>query len=55
VLRLDDVTGSIEEGKYADFIILSHNLFEIPATEIHRTRVLKTIFKGEVVLQGDPK
>lgn len=49
VLRLEDVTGSIEPGKYADMIVLNHNLFEIPATDIHKTEVQKTIFKGEVV------
>jgi hypothetical protein len=48
-LRIDDVTGSIEEGKFADLIILNHNLFEIPETEIHNTEVQKTVFKGDVV------
>ena len=48
-LHYEDITGSIEEGKYADMIVLNHNLFEIPATEIHKTEVQKTIFKGEVV------
>lgn len=48
-LHIDDVTGSIEEGKYADLIVLNHNLFEIPQTEIHNTEIQKTIFKGEVV------
>ena len=51
-LLLDDVTGSIEEGKFADFIILNHNLFDIPETEIHKTEVQKTIFKGEAVYQS---
>ncbi len=51
-LLLDDVTGSIEDGKFADFIILNHNLFEIPESEIHKTEVQKTIFKGEVVFEG---
>lgn len=49
VLQVDDVSGSIEEGKSADFIILNHNLFEIEPTEIHTTEVQKTIFMGEVV------
>jgi predicted amidohydrolase YtcJ len=48
-LRLDDDTGSIEAGKSADMIILNHNLFEIPKTDIHGTEVQKTIFNGEVV------
>ena len=49
VLRVDAISGSIEEGKSADFIILNHNLFEIPVTDIHKTEVLKTLFEGEVV------
>lgn len=50
-LRIDDVTGSIETGKFADMIVLNHNLFEIPVTDIHKTEVQKTIFKGEVVYE----
>ena len=50
-LRIDDVTGSIETGKWADMIILNHNLFEIPVTDIHKTEVQKTLFKGEVVYE----
>ena len=51
-LRLDDVTGSIEKGKWADMIVLNHNLFEIERTEIHTTRVQKTLFKGRVVYEA---
>jgi hypothetical protein len=50
-LRMDDETGSIEDGKWADMIVLNHDLFEIPVTEIHKTKVQKTIFKGNVVYQ----
>jgi predicted amidohydrolase YtcJ len=50
-LQLDDVTGSIEEGKFADMIVLNHNLFEIPAADIHTTAVQKTLFKGKVVYE----
>ena len=49
VLQVDDISGSIEDGKSADFIILNHNLFEIQSTQIHNTEVQKTIFKGEEV------
>lgn len=52
-LRIDDVTGSIEKGKYADMIVLNHNLFEIPVTDIHKTEVQKTLFKGEVVYEAN--
>ncbi len=50
-LRLDDVTGSIEVGKSADMIVLNHNLFDIPPTDIHNTEVQQTVFKGNVVYQ----
>ena len=50
-LRLDDVSGSIEVGKSADMIVLNHNLFEIQPRDIHKTVVLKTLFKGKVVYQ----
>jgi len=29
-------------------IVLNHNIFEIPETDIHKTVVLRTVFKGEV-------
>ena len=52
-LLIEDETGSIEEGKYADMIVLSHNLLEIPVTDIHKTEVQETIFKGEVVYSAE--
>ena len=54
-LHYDDVTGSIEEGKFADMIILNHNLFEIPVTDIHKTKVQQTVFKGLVVYDARAK
>ena len=52
-LHINDITGSVEVGKWADMIILNHNLFEIPKTEIDNTEVQKTLFKGKVVYQAD--
>ncbi|KQV90487.1 amidohydrolase [Rhizobacter sp. Root1221] len=48
-LRIDDVTGSLEAGKSADFVMLDRNLFEIPPEQLAQTRVLATCFEGRVV------
>ncbi len=42
-------TGSIEVGKAADLIVLDRNLFDIPAEEIHRAKVLMTLLEGKEV------
>ena len=46
-----DWFGSIEVGKSADMIVLDQNLLEIPPTNIHKTEVQKTIFRGRVVYE----
>lgn len=44
-----DVQGSITPGKWADIILLSRNIFEIPPDEIADVEVEMTIFDGQVV------
>ena len=51
-LRLDDQTGSISVGKYADLIVLNHDLFAIEHEQISLTEVVTTYFKGDVVYQA---
>ncbi|KAA9018349.1 amidohydrolase family protein [Niallia endozanthoxylica] len=45
----EEETGSIEEGKKADLVVLEKNLFEIPESEISETNILMTIFEGKEV------
>ncbi|MFJ6415473.1 amidohydrolase [Paeniglutamicibacter sp. NPDC091659] len=45
----DDVTGHIAPGYYADLAVVSPNPFEVPAQEIHRSRVVSTWIDGECV------
>jgi len=45
----ENEAGSITEGKYADFIVLDRNWFEIPTSDVADTKVLKTVFEGKVV------
>ena len=51
VLGVEDELGSIEEGKYADFIVLDQNLFEIESTDIYGTKVLRTVVDGRSVFE----
>ena len=49
LMHLDDVSGSIEVGKWADFVVLSQNMFEVEPIDLYKTKSLMTIFKGNVV------
>ena len=45
----DKEIGSIEVGKYADFIIIDKDIFNINPIDIEDTKVLMTILGGELV------
>jgi hypothetical protein len=45
-LHEDDVTGSLEVGKFADLIVLDRDPLKIPAEDIANVRVLETIVGG---------
>ena len=46
--------GSIEEGLYADLVVIDRNPFRIPVTDIHDTKVRMTLVNGEIVYQAKP-
>lgn len=49
VNHLDDVTGSIEPGKYADLVVTDRNLFEQDLEGLAGTEVLLTLVEGKRV------
>jgi len=52
-LGLDDITGSIEVGKSADFAILSRDITQLSPEQIKATEVWMTVVQGDVVYRGD--
>ncbi|MBD3195151.1 MAG: amidohydrolase family protein [Candidatus Lokiarchaeota archaeon] len=49
----EDIKGSIEEGKLADFVILDKNPLETPKNEIKNIQVVETIIRGKSVFRKD--
>jgi len=49
IMHQDNITGSIEAGKFADLIILDKNLYNITPNEISEVRVVATIIEGKTV------
>jgi predicted amidohydrolase YtcJ len=48
----DDATrGPLTVGKAADLVVLSRNLFDTPALEIHTVRVDMTVHDGQVIFE----
>ncbi len=45
----EDVKGSIEIGKYADFTVFDKDIMNVPEEEILKTKVVMTVVDGEVV------
>lgn len=51
VMRQETRTGSIEEGKRADMIVVDQDITSIPVTDISNTRVLMTFLDGRLVYE----
>ena len=49
----EDSLGSISVGKYADFVVLSKDIMQIPHKEILNTKILATYINGALVYSGN--
>jgi predicted amidohydrolase YtcJ len=45
----ENIKGTLEEGKLADMVVLSQDLFSIDSKDITKTKVLYTILGGKIV------
>ena len=43
--------GTLEEGKFADVVVLSRDLFKIPPAQLHTAHVVLTILDGRVIFR----
>ena len=52
-LYADSRVGSLEPGKYADFIVVENDYLSGPDAEIKNNKVIMTVQAGEIVYQDD--
>ncbi|MHC4607743.1 MAG: amidohydrolase [Planctomycetota bacterium] len=48
---MEDVYGTIEPGKYADFVVLDRDIFDIPPVDLYKVRPDMTVVGGTVAYQ----
>lgn len=48
-MEIDKERGSIEVGKYADFLLVDKNILVCPVNEIHKAKINKVYFEGQQV------
>ena len=49
----EDNLGSLEPGKYADFVVLDRDYFTIPESEILKVRAVMTGLNGQIIYDRD--
>jgi predicted amidohydrolase YtcJ len=49
------IKGTVSAGKYADFILIDKDIFEIEPSQIHTIKVLKTVMGGRTRWEAHPR
>ena len=52
VMGHDDITGSLTAGRYADFICIDQDIFNIPKDQIKNTKILSTWLAGKEIYRS---
>ena len=52
--HMDDIVGSIEKDKYADFVVLDKDPMKVDPKEIINIKVLQTWFEGKIAYELKP-
>jgi hypothetical protein len=51
----EDLKGTLEPGKLADFVVLSHDILRVPDAELASARVLHTVLGGRIVWSANAR
>ena len=51
--HMEDALGTLTPGKWADFILVDQDIFEVPAQDIWKTKVIQTWVAGEKVFDAN--
>lgn len=49
---MEDIVGSIEVGKKADFVVLAQDITKIDPLDISETEIVQTIFDGKIIYES---
>jgi hypothetical protein len=54
-LRMENIIGSIEEGKLADLVVLEKNLFDVDRYEIWKVKPSTVMMEGKIIQGSFPE